>query len=181
MISTNARRVARPLGLSGTVRAGCAMPQVSGAVTIAASSAAVWVVLADFGAIERWSPVVLKSYLTGDAGSGPGATRHCDLFPRGEVEERIDGWDEGRSLVIEVAPNGPMATQTSTFTLAPSEDGTTIEVTMAFDFELVDDARDREARVAEALGGTATQVLAGLKHHVETGEVVGTEVPEPGG
>ncbi len=157
------------------------MPQVSDAATIAASPAAVWAVLADFGAIERWSPVVLKSYLTGDAGSGPGATRHCDLFPRGEVEERIDGWDEGRSLVIAVAPNGPMAAQTSTFTLVSSEDGATAAVTMTFDFELVEDARDREARIADALGGTATQVLAGLKYHVETGEPVGTAVPEPGG
>ena len=114
----------------------------------------VWEVLADFGATDKWSPVISKSYSTTEANGGVGAGRHCQTS-FGALKEQIVEWEEGRSFTI---------------------DGKTV---LPMKFATVGALLDklvlrREFRKA------LTQGLAGLKYHVETGEVVGTKLPEGG-
>ena len=74
---------------------------VSAEARIEASATRVWEVLSDFAAIEAWSPVVLRSFSTTEANGGIGAARHCDLFPRGSVEEQIVDWEPGERLSFD--------------------------------------------------------------------------------
>jgi uncharacterized protein YndB with AHSA1/START domain len=150
------------------------MPAVRAEIEIASSRSAVWRVLADFGGIEKWSPVVLRSYSTTEAKEGLGARRHCDLAPRGTVEEQVIEWEPERHLGVNVDPAGPIAAQRATFDISGAEP---VHVTMTITFELragMDDARDR---VASAFQSAVRSSLAGLEYHVETGKTVGTEVP----
>lgn len=63
----------------------------------------VWAAIADFGNVANLSPGIKKSYLTSEATSGVGATRHCDLALYGAtLEERIVEWTEGESFRIDI-------------------------------------------------------------------------------
>ena len=151
------------------------MPSVSSEVTVHAPPTRVWEVLADFGTIERWSPVVAKSYCTTEQTTGVGAERHCDLYPRGALEERVLESDPETLLGIHVDAGGPIVSQRSDFRLRPEGGDTT--VTMTIDFELAAEAADRAAAVTEALQAATDATVAGLRYHVETGELVDDSVP----
>jgi hypothetical protein len=151
------------------------MPAVHADTRIEASRADVWGVLADFGGIEKWSPIVLRSYLTTERTKGVGAARHCDLFPRGTVEEQIVEWDPGRHLGVNVDAAGPIASQRADFEILESEPG--VQVTMTIRFELHPGVDDRLERTTSALQSAVQASVSGLKYHVETGSVIGTEVP----
>lgn len=150
---------------------------VGAGVMIAVSPDAVWEALADFGAIERWSPVVVESHLTGDVAEGVGCARHCELFPRGSVDEVVTIWEPGEHLGISVESQGggPFSSQHSDFSIAAAADGCT--VTMTMEFELAAGAEDRLASITGALQQAVDATTAGLRYHVETGDSVGTEVP----
>jgi hypothetical protein len=151
------------------------MPIVRSKVQIAARKEDVWQVLADFGAIEKWSPIVLRSYSTTEVHEGVGAARHCDLFPRGTVEEQVVEWEPGRHIGINVDPAGPIASQRADFDVA--ESGAQVDVTMAITFELRPGVADRDGRIESALQSAAQASVAGLKYYIEKGVAVGTEVP----
>ena len=152
------------------------MPTVSAGDSIRSRASSVWEVLSDFGGIEKWSPVVVRSVSTTAANQGVGAARHCDLFPRGSVEEQIVEWDPEARLGINVDPAGPIRAQRSDFHIAADGGGT--RVTMAIAFELHSEATDRLEAIESALRAAAEGSIAGLKYYVETGEVVGTQVPK---
>jgi carbon monoxide dehydrogenase subunit G len=151
------------------------MHVVHASAEISASQTAVWEKLADFGAIEQWSPVVIRSFSTSDATEGLEASRHCDLFPRGEVEEQIVEWEPERLLGINVDPAGPIAKQRSEFELEASDTGT--RVTMRVSFDLLPEMEERADRIEAAYQAACDGSVAGLRHHLETGQPVGTELP----
>jgi len=79
---------------------------IRGEIKINAGKEQVWDALANFGDIYQASPGVVKSYLTSDAKTGVGATRHCDFTANGadggNVEEEITAWEEGESMSINI-------------------------------------------------------------------------------
>ena len=105
------------------------MPTVRAEAGIEASRTHIWRVLADFGGIERRSPVVLRSDSTSEAKEGVGAARHCELAPRGTVEEQVVEWEPERHLGINVDPVGPIAAQRWDFDV--TEAGPGVQVSMA--------------------------------------------------
>lgn len=112
-------------------------PKLSATRTINASSAAVWEVLADFGNIADWTDQVRTSYRTGAAIAGPGARRHCDLSPVGQLEESIIGFipEQRLDISIDSATGLPIKTSISTFELREIDADTT-EVVMTADPQL---------------------------------------------
>jgi carbon monoxide dehydrogenase subunit G len=78
------------------------MPELTIVRRIATDPAVVWSVLDDFGDIARWSPGVKHSILTSEGPVGLGSTRHCDFVPMGQVNERIEGYELGRSMTIRL-------------------------------------------------------------------------------
>jgi len=145
-------------------------------VSINAPKQKVWEVLTDFGNVQSLSPNIVKSYLTSEQKNGVGAMRHCDFASMGaQVEERIVEWNEGESFKIDIyeSKNMPMITGMEAVFKLSEEEGETV-VTGTFEYGMTN-----------ALGGFLNSIamkkmnkkawvtfMAGLKHHIETGEDV---------
>lgn len=72
-------------------------------VRIDAPVEAVWKILADLVAVEHYNPMVASARLVSDRREGVGATRRCELKPKGWVEERVWDWTPPRAIGLEVA------------------------------------------------------------------------------
>lgn len=148
-------------------------------VYIDAPKEKVWEALADFGNVQNLSPNIAKSYLTSDTPNGMGATRHCDFTAMGaQVEEKIVEWNEGSSFRIHLydTKNMPMITDIEAFFELTSSD-TSTELTGTFQYGmsnafggLMNDLAMKKVNVKSWV-----KFMAGIKHHVETGEHVGKE------
>jgi len=63
----------------------------------------VWAALFDLAAVERYNPMVASARWLGERREGVGAGRHCELVPRGWVEERVWEWTPTSAIGLEVA------------------------------------------------------------------------------
>lgn len=63
----------------------------------------VWSLLADLEAVARYNLGVREAKILGAQRTGIGATRVCELTPKGRVVERVTHWEDGRALGLEVA------------------------------------------------------------------------------
>ena len=137
----------------------------------------VWATLAVIGSVQDYSPGVVKSFYTSDIEEGVGASRHCDLLPRGTVEERIVNWRDGEQYSIEIYDGTEIKyAGVAHFTLKRGGEVTTVTQTM--DYRPTEDptsalgSRSMEAVVGKVIEGN----LVGLRHFVETREVVTLKV-----
>jgi carbon monoxide dehydrogenase subunit G len=157
------------------------MTKLSYETRINAPADAVWDALADFGGVWRYSPTVNESHSTSEATTGLGAERHCDLtFAGASVEERIVDWQEGRSMdvqIVEGKRTPPMTDIIAHFELEPDGDATIVRASMRYDMKFgpLGWAMDH-TMVRPKFGSAFSQILAGLKHYLETGETVTGEV-----
>ncbi len=149
-------------------------------VKVDVSPEKVWEIMADIGGIQKFNPGVSQSYKTSASNSGLGATRHCDLLPMGSVEERVIAWNEGRDYQIEIYEGkGTPPFKTAVATLAVQPDGDGSQVTMSLTYQLkfgpvgmLMDQMMIKRQFSKAIPG----ILAGLKYHAETGELVDRSV-----
>ena len=75
---------------------------LSSKIKIPAPSLEVWEVLKYPGNIDRFHPLVKKSFITSAHVNGMGAKRHCGLIPMGAMDEIVTEWVEGHSFTMEV-------------------------------------------------------------------------------
>ncbi len=152
------------------------MSNVTVSRTIPASPQAVWALLSDFGSIERWSAAIERSPINpGTPDRGVGAERHCHLYDGNHIQERVVEVVDLQRLGIEViASSMPLASAHAVFVLTPTGDGGT-EVTMTWDyvvkFGILGRAMDA-MMLNRSMTGSLSRLLAGLEHHVVTGERV---------
>lgn len=157
------------------------MTKLSYETRIEAPVEQVWDVLSDFAGVWRYSPTVTKSHSTNETDTGVGAERHCDLaFAGTSVEERIVDWQEGRSMDIEIIGGEkmpPIKNVLGHFEVEPDGEGTIVRGSMRYDTKLgpVGWVADRVI-VRRKFGNAFGLIFAGLKHYVETGETVTTDV-----
>lgn len=150
--------------------------------TIDAPREEVWAVLADLGSISRWNPGVSHSHSTSAEPSGEGATRHCDVGMggnTGRLQERALDWREGQGFKIDVYESTlPLESNVVTFSLRESGSRTVVQVSPEYRLKYgpVGALMDRLI-VRRQFEKGVEGMLTGLKHYVETGEDVGTEVP----
>ena len=150
---------------------------------IDASRKEVWEVLADLGSIEKWNPGVTASHATSSEPGGEGATRHCDIAGPGgktaHLEERAFDWRPEEGFKIDVYESSlPLKRNIVTFSLEDSGAGTIVRVTPEYQLKLgpIGALMDK-LMVRRQFEKGMDGLLAGLKHYVETGEEVGSEVP----
>ena len=150
-------------------------------VRIDAPKEKVWEVLADLGGIYKWNPGVSHSHSTSESSGGEGATRHCDLHnPKGYLEERAFHWRDGEGFKIDVyESNFPIRRNIVEFSVEADGSGTIVKVALdyALKFGLLGSLMDRLLLRRRFKKGM-TDLLAGLKYHVETDKLVGTELPK---
>lgn len=97
----------------------------------------VWDVMADFPNVADWNGGVKNSYSTGEATSGVGATRHCDLSPTGTLEETIREWTPGEKFVVSIDSSTklPIKQGLVTFDLSDGADAASSKVDVRYDYE----------------------------------------------
>ena len=84
------------------------MTQLQHAIRIAASPESVWAVLADLEAVQHYNSGVKHAKYISAEREGIGASRHCDLNPKGWVKERVIAWEPQRAVTMELyeSPSG---------------------------------------------------------------------------
>lgn len=145
-------------------------------VVIAAPQEKVWAVLADFGNVQNLSPNIAKSYSTSEAPNGLGATRHCDFTAMGaQVEEKITEWKEGKSIKIDLyePKNLPMLRgMNASFELSRENDKTVLTGIFAYNMSNVIGDFLNSIKMRKINEKSWVQFMAGIKHNVETNEIV---------
>lgn len=157
------------------------MTQISKQIRIDAPKDKVWDILADYGAVSNWAPTISESQSTTEATRGVGAERGCEHEKMGHIEERIVAWDEGSSLSYDVIKGlpFPMKSLNNVWSVSDARDGAVVTLTMTFrmGFGPLGALPALMARplMRKEMGIT----LAGLKHHVETGQLVDSDTELP--
>jgi len=149
---------------------------ISRKVTINAPKQKVWDALADFGNVQNMSPNISKSYLTSEQKNGVGAERHCDFTSMGaQVEERIVEWNEGESMKIDIyeRKNMPMIADILAEFKLEEQDNKVI-LHGSFEYSMSNSVGNiMNSLVMKKMNIKTWELfLAGIKHHVETGENV---------
>lgn len=159
------------------------MTSINREVTVDAPVERVWAALADFGNIATWNPNVKKSVLTSNQAQGEGITRECQLVPMGTVQEEVTGWVEGESMTINISEfkNVPaMRAGGAEFHIRARGDQTDVHLELSYEVGLgAVGAGMNSMMLKRQFAKAATGLLAGLKHHVETGDSVerSTKIP----
>src|SRR3990172_3713677 len=71
-------------------------------IRIEAPPEKVWEVLANLEAVQHYNPVVSKSRYISPNREGVGASRYCDLKPKGYVKERVIAWEPKQAITLEL-------------------------------------------------------------------------------
>jgi len=144
---------------------------VSAETTINASKDAVWNVWAQFNNVADYAASIPKSYTLGGKSSGLGASRRCDISNKMQVDEMITEWVPGERYSMEVIANKgvPVKTMEVCFMVAKIDHGmTSVSIEMKYRMK----GLFHYLPVKGAMQQQARDHLMGLKHHVETGEIV---------
>src|SRR5687768_4685053 len=72
---------------------------------MAASTDAVWALLADFPSLATHWRDLRSTTVIGDQRSGVGARRRVELKPMGSMDETVTAWEAGRRIATENRPS----------------------------------------------------------------------------
>jgi uncharacterized protein YndB with AHSA1/START domain len=140
-------------------------------IGIAAPVDAVWKAVGDLVAVQHWNPMVASARYTSAQREGVGATRRCELKPKGWVEERVWEWNPPHVIGLEVAASEwPVVFMKWRTELR--KDGGATRITQRMDYKvkfgplgtLIDLVMMRRM-----LNRGIRETFEGLKRHVESG------------
>jgi ligand-binding SRPBCC domain-containing protein len=135
--------------------------------------ARVWALLSDLEAVQTYNPTVRAAAVQGGQRAGVGATRACDLEPRGRVVERVTRWEDGRAVGLEVVESDwPIHFMRWVTRIEPDGGGTRIVQDLEYQvkFGPAGWLLDRLV-MRRKLTATLDEVLAALVRHAEAGKV----------
>ena len=102
-------------------------------VEINSPKIAVWDILADIGVSPPGRPPSITRSEPTRSGPGSAVNARVESAIFGKVTERVEAWDEGKSLTIGIDSIGPMKSARSTFDLSEHKGRTTVDMTIRFD------------------------------------------------
>jgi hypothetical protein len=138
-------------------------------ITIDAPLDAVWTALADLPGVQHYNPMVASARYTSSQREGVGATRRCELAPKGWVEERVWEWTPRRALGLEVsASEWPLVFMKWKTELSPRGASTLVTQEMEYKLKFGPLGAVLNALVMRRkLDRGVRDVFAGLKRYVE--------------
>ncbi len=111
------------------------MSRLERSTTVDAPPERVWVVLADFGAIATWVPMIQHSCLLSDQTERPGAVRRVQIAHQALVE-RVVTWRPGHELAYDIEGLPPIVgTARNTWRLSPAEGGARTDVVLTTEID----------------------------------------------
>jgi carbon monoxide dehydrogenase subunit G len=141
-------------------------------IRIKAPAHKVWTALADIEAVQHYNPSVSNARCVSPVKEGVGATRHCDLKPKGWVKERVTAWEPERVHAMEVAESEwPIVFMKWRTELKPDASGTLVTQDLEYrmKFGLLGKLMDA-LMMRRKLDQGINDVFAGLKRYVEGGK-----------
>jgi len=132
---------------------------------------AVWRAIADLAAVDKFNPLVASARYISQQREGVGAARHCELKPKGWVEERVWEWTPPRALGLEVsASEYPVVFMSWRTELAPEGTATLMTQVMSYKVKFGVFGALLDALVMRRmLDRSIRKIFAGLKGYVEAG------------
>lgn len=152
------------------------MNQLSATQIVRAPIAKVWETLADVGSIADWHPGVANSPVLTEHRSGMGAARRVELYDGSTVVETVSALEEGRSVTVTMSDHSmPLSMGEATFSIeADGEDRTRVTMTLAYGMKFGPLGWLLNAVMLQGImSKLLVSVLAGLDHHLATGELIG--------
>jgi ribosome-associated toxin RatA of RatAB toxin-antitoxin module len=154
------------------------METASSTRTIDASPEQVWALVSDVRTVRAYNPAVASVDLLSEHPSGLGARRRCRFHDGTDVVEEVVVSEPRARIRLELSEFSlPMKRLEAELSQVPTADGRT-ELTFSIHYEMKLGLLGR-ALAALAVQGklekTTATMLAGIAHHLATGEVV-----EPG-
>lgn len=111
------------------------MSRLERSTTVDAPPERVWEVLADFGAIATWVPMIQHSCLLSDQTERPGAVRRVQIA-RQTLVERVVTWRPGHELAYDIEGLPPIVgTARNTWRLSPAGGGERTDVALATEID----------------------------------------------
>lgn len=139
---------------------------------------AVWKAIADVGYIHNWHPKVKASPVLSSSGTGVGAKRRCEFYDGSSVVEEVVAVEEGRSVRLSLSEFSMPFSRAAAVLEVEDVGDDKARITMTMDYETrygpvgwLMDAAMIKPMMTSMLG----EVLAGLDHHLRTGEYVGAD------
>ena len=158
------------------------MSKISVAAAVRAPSSQVWDMIADVGTIASWHPGVAKSAVLSGNRSGLGAKRRLELYQGGAAVEEVTAVVEGSSVTLAMSDHTmPLSRGEVAFELRADGDERT-QVTMSLDYDMKYGPLGWLMNllvlrpIMRKLFGA---VIAGLEHHLLTGEKIGQNWKAP--
>lgn len=152
------------------------MPRANRTLQVANPIDQVWKVLGDFQSVHRYHPMVARVDKLSDHDRGDGAVRRCHFEDGTSVVETVIDWQDGTRYTVQLSEfSMPLAAATATLQVRAIDDQNS-EVSIEMNFT------PKFGPVGWVMGQVMMRpmmkrmfgrVLAGLAHHVETGEPVG--------
>ncbi len=138
----------------------------------------VWEIMADYGGVANWAPTITSSKLLTDANGGMGARRTCDHISGAAIEEVITEWEEGEYYSYEMTTSlGPVKTLVNTWAVRSEGNDTVVTLSMDFKMRFGPLGLLMIPMAKMMMGKEMKLALAGLKHHVETSQIIERDHP----
>jgi uncharacterized protein YndB with AHSA1/START domain len=152
------------------------MNQLSNTTVVHAPIDQVWQTIADVGTIADWHFGVAHSPALTAHRTGLGATRRIELYDGSTVVEEVTSVDEGRSVTVTMSEHTmPLSFGAATFAVKADGTNRTL-VTMTMDYAMKYGPLGWLLNVVmlrRIMVKLLATVLAGLNHHLVTGEHIG--------
>jgi ligand-binding SRPBCC domain-containing protein len=129
----------------------------------------VWATLSDLSAVQLYNPTVLSARIDGNASSGVGACRICELKPKGKVKERVTVWEPERRLGLEVVESDwPIVFMKWETSLQAKDKGTLVTQQMNYQVKFGLLGSLLNALVMQRkLDASITDIFVRMKTHIE--------------
>ena len=154
------------------------MTAVSATKTVRAPRSEVWAVLKDFQAGDKFHPLVESVDPVGDVAEGLHAGRRCNFYDGTSVVEKVTQWEDQRSFRVELSEfSMPLKSAASEMRLESIDaDHTRVEIEMEMEVKWGFLGKIMgSVMMKPMMTKVFKQVLAGLEHHVRTGEFIGKD------
>ncbi len=146
-------------------------------IRIDTAPATVWKALADLEAVQYYNPGVTRARYLSASREGVGASRECELKPKGRVKERVIAWEPERAISLELYEHEwPVTTLRWRTALQPDGTGTLVtqETEYKMKFGLFGALLNRLV-MRRKLHDAIAEVFGGLKRFAEGGVAPASE------
>jgi Polyketide cyclase / dehydrase and lipid transport len=147
------------------------MVELNHEIIINSAPEKVWKVLADLEAVQHYNRNVLKARYISSNREGIGASRECDVKPKGKVKERVTGWDPGRSMTLELYESDwPVRNMHWTTELRSESGSTKVSQRLFYEPKGLVGAILNVLILKHMMNKNLSEVFLNLKQYVEKGE-----------